>query len=158
MVEQLKDGRRALPVVGVNDVDRSTLGAHCLQGGASEQREAPAIIRIVGPTLAVVAGPVEALRTLDEPQAIPVRLRGDDRDLDLAEWRGHVQVEPFRLTRGVDAAVARQVDVDLVSSLTESARQRVDDVRQPARLGKGLAFGGDHGDSHEAPILAGTVR
>ena len=61
-----------------------------------------------------------------------------------------MQVEPFRVSGWIDAAVARQVDVDLVPGLPESARQRVDDVGKPARLGKRLAFGGDHGDSHEA--------
>jgi len=124
----------------VSEFETRDLGTHRLQGRATQQAEAEAVVRIVGAVLAVVVRPVEARRMVDQAQSITARLAPDHRHVDPAECGGNLEVEPLAFFRRLYAAVGRQVNVDLVTQLSERARQRIHHVRQAAGLGKGLAL------------------
>ncbi len=150
---QQQQRRRSLPVVAMEHVDRALLGAHRLQRGAAEQREAEAIIGIVAPVDDVVVGSVEARRVIDQAQSIATCRRAPRRHWDRpAATAGHAQFEAIGPKRHGQPAIERQVDVDFMAELAERPGQGVDNVGQAARLGERLTFRGDHGDAHR-PML-----
>ncbi len=151
------DGRRAVPVVDVDDVDGAAVGPERLEGGPGEEPEPPAVVGVVTLVgIAVEPGPVEGRRMVHQPEPVAVAHDVDDRDLGRAERRERVgDPDP---TSGMLAVgqghrpIAGQEDVDrrgrAVRDPPERPGQGVDDVAQPARLGPRFALGGDEGDAH----------
>lgn len=108
-------GRRGLPVVQVQDVDRPLVVQQSLDRGAAEQAEPPAVVDVVGRAIAVVALAVEGGRMIDEPDAIAAVFELDQvhvRDAVTGQGIGHGQRPGRGSGRDGHAAVPRQEDVD----------------------------------------------
>ena len=151
-----QERRACLPIVPVHDVDRGALDADGLERGAPEQRESRRVVGVVEPTGHVIALAVEGGGVLDQPQAVAVGLPGPDRH-GLRGGAADADLETQRLQGSwrFEAAVPGQVDVHVMTRTRRRGRpqraaQGVDDVREPAGLGEGLAFGADHHDAHRS--------
>ena len=152
-----EDRRTGMPVVEMEDVDRSTVGPEGLQGRSTEQPEAPRVVRVVDAArLAVVTRPIEGRRVIDQAKPVAVAEDIDDGDLGIScrgQWIGHPDTPTGMLAVGQGhRPVARQEDVDrcigAVRDAAEGASQGIDHVAEAARLGPRLALGGDERDTH----------
>ena len=156
-----------MPVVEVDDVDRSAVGAQCLERRPAEQPEAPRVVRVVtADRVAVVAGPIERRRVVHEPEAIAVADDVDDRHFGRAGRRdrvGNADPPPRRLAVGQGhRPVAREEHVDRrlgpAVRPAECPGERVHDVTETAGLGPRLALGGDERDAHGGMVAGPPGR
>ena len=155
---QGQDARASLPVVAVEHVDGSRLGAHRLQRGAAQEREAGAVVGIVARRVAIQAATRKAGVVFHESQPVSVRGTGQEGHGDPLEGirrtpgrvaaHGHLEPEGLEVRRRREASIPGQIDVHLMTPRAQGARQRVDHVGQSARLGERFAFGGEHRDAH----------
>ncbi len=161
---QRQERRAGLPVVAVEDVHRLPIELDAGQGGSGQEREPGGVVRVVGAAVHVVVGAVEAVGMVDQSESVAIRLTIDEVDgchvtdiAALARPRADRDADgPTRqgARRGLQPTVEGQHHGHLVAALAERPGQRVDDVRQAARLGEGFALGGDHDDAHRRIVAA----
>ncbi len=157
-------GGAGLPVVEVQDVERTVVHPQGLHRGSAVQPEPPGVVRIVPRSVAVEALAIECRRVVDEPQAIPVRGHVHDRHGRRARPRPRIRHGQRRLAQDVarirvrNAAIARQEHVDRTVDavdlrVTQRPRQRIHHVRQATGLRPRLTLGGQerHAQSHRGP-------
>ena len=141
-----------LPVVRVDDVIRNGRFGRPVERRLTQEREAFRIVDVVVAVDAVEIVPVEVAGVVDEDRphaaigrhhAAGVRHKIPERDGQHAFGRA-----------GVDPAVSRHHDVDVVTKRDEGPGQSPDDIGQPTGLGEGNRLRRDHQDPHPHNVTA----
>ena len=157
VVQRLQQDRnqRGLPVMAMQNVGRSE-DLCGLQNGARKQSEALGVIVIVAQGGAVKSVAVEERRVVDEIELHSGALAAVEHGAEaVAIVEGHRDAGDNRSwIFELSLAVAGKKDRDLVTEIGQRRRQRSNDIREAAGLGKRHALGCRESDMHEPPSAA----